>query len=212
MASAGTFLDDLAKEGGGSAGDNDLVQEIFNTLNEPSQANPIYGQGAAPPPPMGVRAPMMNAQQQLPNTLPNTADPAIPTAHMIGRDHPTNADFQQAILQSTGPVAFNSMDPGSTLGQSVQSMMLPPPNHAVYQEPKKNWQGTILTEMKQPVLVALIVFIVTLPALNLLVSHYAPKLMKSTGEFTALGMVLRAVIAGGLFWFFQNVVGPLVSF
>jgi len=207
MAQAGTRLEDLDKGHPGS-GDNDLVQQIFDTMNEPSGSNPIFG-SSAPPVPMGSRAPMINAQQQMPSTLPMNADPAVPTAHMIGSDHPTAADFQ--TVMNNGPIPFNSMEPGSSLGQSVHSMNVPS-NHTVMEEPRKNWHGKMIDELKQPILVALIVFIITLPALNLLIAHYAPKLLKSSGEFNAIGMSVRALLAGGLFWFFQNVVGPLVSF
>lgn len=206
MANAGTMLDELGQ--GAPAGDGDLVQEIFRTMNEPSQANPIYN-NTAPPPPVGVRAPMMNAQEPMPSTLPNSADPTVPTAHMIGRDHPTSADFQAMV--NSGPVAFNMAGPGGNY-QSAHAMEPFQPTMQEQGPPKKNWQGQFIDELKLPVLVALVVGIVTLPALNLLVAHYAPKLMLPTGEFTWLGLILRAVIAGALFWFFQTVVGPLVAF
>lgn len=215
MTSAGTFLEDLDKARPNGNGDSDLVEEIFQTLNEPSQSNPIFSGGTqAPPPPVGARKPMINAQQQLSN-IP--ADPAVPTAHMIGNEHPTPADFQN-MMAASGPVAFNSN--GGFASQSAPSMFLNNTNNSMngsmndvaYVEPKKNWQGTLIDEVRQPILVAIIVFLVTLPALNLLVANYAPKLLKPTGEFTAVGMLIRACIGGALFWFFQNVVGPLVRF
>jgi hypothetical protein len=201
MSQAGTFLDDLDK-GHPDSGDTDLVKQIFDSMNEPSSSNPVHSMPSS-------RAPMINAQQQLPNTLQTTADPSIPTAHMIGREHPTSADFQQMIMNSD-PVAFNSHGPGSSIGQSVSSMNVPTPY--IQDTPKMNWQGKMIDELKQPILIAIIVFVITLPALNLLVAHYLPSLLKSTGEFTMLGMLARSLLAGGLFWFCQNIVGPLVSF
>jgi hypothetical protein len=86
-----------------------------------------------------------------------------------------------------------------------------PPPQQYYEEPKKNLQGQIIDELKQPILVAIIVFLVTLPAVNLLVSHYAPSLLRPGGDLTTLGMVARASIGGLIYWVLQHVVGPLVS-
>jgi hypothetical protein len=112
------------------------------------------------------------------------------------------------MMAAQGPLPFNAMAP-QMAGPATQVTQLPPT--AVYEEPKKNWTGQWIDELKEPLLVAIVLFILTLPAVNLLATHYAPKLLRPGGDFTPLGLVARALLGGGLFWVFQRVVGPLVS-
>jgi hypothetical protein len=80
-----------------------------------------------------------------------------------------------------------------------------------YKAPEKNWQGQWVDELKQPILVAILFFVITLPAVHLLVSHYAPTLLGPGGNFTTMGNVARALCSGGLYWVLQRVVAPLLS-
>jgi hypothetical protein len=196
MSEAGTLLSDLENA---KPSDHDLVDSILSDINH-------MGGGGAPPPPQGARMPVQNAPP-VGSTYPNAADPAVPTAHLIGRDHPTEADFQRMMMAAQGPLPFNAMAP--QMQQTIQQPM----DHSQqsYEEPKKNWQGQWIDELKQPILVSIIIFVMTLPAVNLLVSHYAPTLLRPGGDFTTLGMVARAAIGGALFWVLQRVVAPLVS-
>ena len=205
MADAGTLLSEL--DGNGRPSDVDLVDSILSDLNQPSGNNPIVRGQGAPPPPTGVRMPMQPQEQGLSSTYPNAADPAVPTAHLIGRDHPTEADFQRMMMAAQGPLPFNAMTP--QMQASVPQTT--PPQQQTYEEPKKNWQGQWIDELKQPILVAIILFVMTLPAINLLISHYAPKLLRPGGDLNTLGLVTRALIGGALYWILQRVVAPLLS-
>lgn len=203
MSDAGTLLSDLENV---KPTDHDLVDSILSDINKINGSNPSQGMEGAPPPPQGARMPVQNVPP-VGSTYPNAADPSVPTAHLIGKDHPTEADFQRMMMAAQGPLPFNAMAPQmqQPIQQVVQQI------HPVYEEPKKNWQGQWIDEVKQPILVSIIVFIMTLPAVNLLVSHYAPTLLRPGGDFTTLGMVARAAIGGALFWVLQRVVAPLVS-
>jgi hypothetical protein len=170
-------------------------------LNQPSGG----GGQRAPPPPAARMAMQQNAP--MPSAYPNAADPSVPTAHMIGKDHPTEADFQRMMMAAQGPLPYNAMAP-QMQGMAAPPAPSPPPS---YEEPKKNWQGQWIDELKQPLLVALVLFVVTLPAVNLLVSHYAPSLLRPGGDFTTIGLVARSVLGGVLFWILTRVVAPLVS-
>ena len=195
MSEAGTPLSEL---GNALPNDRDLVDSIFADLNQ-TKAPQAPQQGPGPRGAMQQAPPM-------PSTFPNAADPAVPTAHMIGKDHPTEADFQRMMMAAQGPLPFNAMAP--QMAAPIQQAQVPAP---VYEEPKKNWTGQWIDELKEPLLVAIVLFIVTLPAVNLLATHYAPKLLRPGGDFTPLGLVARAVLGGALFWVFQRVVGPLVA-
>jgi hypothetical protein len=208
MSQAGTLLSDLGN-GPSPGNDNDLVQQILADMNS-APPNPVVqtnhnihgmqnqmGQGQG----QGQRQQMMNAQQPQQSTYPQAADPNVPTAHMIGRSHPTEADFNRMM--------FNSQQ-GSMQGapympiQQMQQMQLPP------QPPAKNMMGDAADEFKMPLLVAIVCLIVSLPAVNLLVSHYAPWLLRPGGDMNVYGLVFRSLVAGLLFWFLQRVVAPLL--
>ena len=202
MSDAGTLLSDLDSA---KPNDRDLVDSILADINQVSGSNPSMGMGGGGAPPSGVRMPMQTVPSH-PMTHPNASDPAVATAHMIGRDHPTEADFQRMMMAAQGPVPFNAMAP--QMQQTIQTMQHAP---QVYEEPKKNWQGQWIDELKQPIAVAIIVFVMTLPAFNLLVSHYSPNLLRPGGDLNTMGMLARAGLGGLMYWILQRVISPLLS-
>lgn len=211
MATSGTLLSDLNGDAASSSGDNDLVKKIFADMNMGSQANPIMPSGAGGSGSM-IMAPNPNTTQQM------TMDNVPATSHIIGRDHPTPGDFAAAVhgvsrTEMSGmappPMAANGMMPQGAYApymvqQQQQPMMMP-------QFPQKNMYARIADELKTPILVSILVFVFSLPFLNILLSHYAPMLLKPTGDLTSAGLLLKAVAAGGAFWVLQRVIAPLVS-
>ena len=198
MSDAGTLLSNL--DGMARPSDGDLVDSILSDMNHSSGSNPVMSNA---PSPVGARL-SMQPVNPMPGNFPTATDPAVPTAHMIGRDHPTEADFQRMMMAAQGSLPFNSPPPQMQQQQPLVST-------EVYMEPKKNPQGQWIDELKQPIIVAMIVFIMTLPAINLLVSHYAPQLLRPGGDFTTMGSVARALVGGALFWVLQRVIAPLLS-
>jgi hypothetical protein len=210
MASSGTLLSDL-NEGGGSmgGGDNDLVKKIFADMNQGSGANPLMPSGA------GGSGSMIMAPN--PNTLqPMVMDNVPATSHIIGRDHPTPGDFAAAVhgvsrTEVAGmvppPMPANGMMPQGQFApyMTQQAPMMMP------QIPQKNMYARIADELKTPILVSILVFVFSLPFLNILFSHYAPMLLKPTGDLTSVGLLIKAVAAGSAFWILQRFIAPLVS-
>jgi hypothetical protein len=86
--------------------------------------------------------------------------------------------------------------------------MQPP---TIVMETKGNYYTDIVAQMKQPILVAIIVFIVSMPALNVLLGYYVPSLLRLGGDLNMMGLAVRAVIAGFLFWFIQKILVPLMA-
>jgi hypothetical protein len=210
MAESGTMLSDLENA---PPSDGDLVNSIYSDLGMPSGQNPLVPQ-MAPQPPMGVRAPqMVNQQGPLPPMMGKATDPAVPTAHMIGREHPTAADFDR-MMSSHGPMPYNG-GPGASMGYAPANANMP--LHTMqgptipYEPPKKNWQGQWIDELKQPLLVAIVIFVMTLPAIHLVVNHYIPSLLHSGGSFTPVGQLARALAGGLLYWVLMRVIAPLLS-
>lgn len=200
MASAGTSLADLDSKSP-VMGDDDLVNKILADMNS-SGGNPViqggnHGGGNLPPAPSGrvISSPNPNS------VFPQAVDPATATAHMIGKEYPTPADF--ASLMSNG------------YAPSPQVMAQV---HAAQQAPmlsqlssKGNWYTGILNELRQPILVALIVFVMSMPVIHIMIGHYLPSLLRPGGDMTTLGLLFKAVLGGSLFWFIQKVLVPLVA-
>ena len=201
MATAGTLLSDLdGKAPVFSNKDDDLVNKILADMNIPSSANPVMQAQHAPPPPSGHGNRMIQAPN--PNTTyPMASDPATATAHMIGKEYPSPADFAN-LMHS--PQYGHSGSAYAPLGQPAA------PAPVLIQPTKGNVYSDIMTQMKQPLLVAIIIFIVSLPIINVLIGHYLPSLLRLSGELTTVGLVVKSLVGGFLFWFIQKILVPLM--
>jgi hypothetical protein len=190
--SAGTLLSDLDQSSGG--GDSDLVQQILQDMNHPTGSSP---QARPPPPPLPQQQPVYQQQMAGGTTAPITMDSRIPTAHIIGNEHPTPAEFASAIG-------------GAPVIQNTVGMM--PGVAQPYTAPSKNLYGRVLDEVKIPFVVALLFFVFSLPPIRVLCAHYMPSLIKQTGEFTTMGLLGTSAVVGIFFWILQRVIAPLLSF
>ena len=198
MASAGTLLSDLDSKSPVMSKDDDLVNKILADMNMPSSSNPIM---SAPPPPSGNGSRMI--QSPNPNTVyPMATDPSIATAHMIGKEYPSTADF--ANLMHSPSYSHG----GSPYASVAPHQMVAPPTLV---ETKGNFYSDVMAQMKQPILVAIIIFLVSLPVLNVLIGHYVPSLLRIGGDVTTAGLVVKSAIGGFLFWFIQKVLVPLMA-
>ena len=168
-------------------------------MNLPSSSNPIMNNV---PPPSGNGNRMI--QSPNPNsTYPMSSDPATATAHMIGKEYPSTADFanmMHAPSYSHGGSAYASVAP---------QMMQPAPT--LIEHTKGNFYADIISQIKQPLLVAIIIFLVSLPVLNVLIGHYLPSLLRMGGDLTTVGLAFKSLIGGFLFWFIQKVLVPLMA-
>jgi hypothetical protein len=201
MSSAGTLLADLDSKAPAS-GDDDLVQRIMADMNI-SGTNPIIqggrqSGGNLPPPPSGrvISSPNPNT------TFTQAIDPATATAHMIGKDYPTPADF--ATLMANGYAPSPQM-----MAQVHQQATAPILSQLSVS--KGNWYTDIINQMRQPILVGLIVFIMSLPVIHVMIGHYLPSLLRPGGDLTTLGLAAKSILAGALFWFLQKVIVPLLA-
>jgi hypothetical protein len=214
MSSSGTLLSELdSNQGAGN--DGDLVKKIFADMNMASGSNPI----------------MNNVGQMItspnPNSIaPMSMDSAPVTSHIIGKDHPTPADFAAAMHGAGGSrmnegnvpppmpgnMAANLMPPGAwnpyMQQQPPQQQMMPMPLDT---GSKKNMYARIADEVKIPILVTILVFVFSLPFLNVLFSHYIPSFVKPTGDLTTVGLLVKSLVAGTSFWILQRVIAPLLS-
>jgi hypothetical protein len=200
---SGTLLSDLDSSPSGS--DDNAVQRILNEMNG---GGPTMSQQQIQPPQLQSRQPSAPAQvMNAPNpnsTARHSMDNVPATAHMIGMEHPTNADFNAMMYQRPPPQQQWNMQPQQ---HQQQYPMMQPPN---YYSSMKPWSFDIINELKTPILVALLFFVASLPVMNVMISHYLPSFVKGTGELTTFGLLLKSALAGGAFWILQRIVAPLL--
>ena len=200
MASAGTSLADLDSKSP-VMGDDDLVNKILADMNSSGgnlviQGGNNGGGNLAPAPSSRV------ISSPNPNSIfPQAVDPATATAHMIGKEYPTPADF--ASLMSNGYA------PSPQVMAQVQAAQHAPMLSQI--SSKGNWYTDILNQLRQPILVAFIVFIMSMPVIHIMIGHYLPSLLRPGGDMTTLGILFKAGLSGALFWFIQKVLVPLVA-
>ena len=65
-------------------------------------------------------------------------------------------------------------------------------------------------EMKTPVLVAIIVFVMSLPFVNTMIGLYLPSMLRIGGDLTTMGLALKSAAGGVLFWVLHRIVAPLI--
>jgi hypothetical protein len=200
-----TLLSDL--DSAPAQGDGDFVQNILNEMNgvggQQQAPSPVQG----PPAVGGFNQGVINAPN--PNTIaPRQMDSGPATAHMIGNSHPTPADFTQ-MMNSSGAGASPAAAPqGDQWGASYtaqQPRAAPPP------APKRSWLTRIIDDFRIAFFVAIVVFVFSLPVVNFLFAHYIPSMVKSTGELTLLGLLIKSFVAGSTFWVIQRVIVPLLT-
>ena len=188
-----TLLSDL--DSSPASGDGDFVQSILNEMNG--------GPPPPQPPPAGFNQGVINAPN--PNTVvPHTMDSAPITSHMIGNSHPTPADFTQ--MMNTHPMGASQG--GGMGGAAFQPHQPPPPPPP---PAKRSWLSRTADDIRSTVCIAILVFVFSLPIVNFLFAHYLPWTVKSTGDLTWVGLLVKSLLAGITFWILQRVVVPLLS-
>ena len=205
MANAGTLLSDLDGKAP-IAGDGDLVNMIYQDMNQ-GDMRPGMPSGGAPG---GVQGPMMTMPPPQQSNQHYQMDSVPPTAHIIGGQHPTSADFAH-MLQSSAPGYASAGWSGQ--GQQVNQgqAQLAAQIASMQASQGKAWSNYIADEMRVPILIAILVFVVNLPFLSILVAHYAPWMLKSSGDMNLYGQVSKAFLVGALFWGANRVILPLLG-
>jgi hypothetical protein len=190
-----TLLSDLDSSPG-SGGDGDLVDQIIKEMNGSGGGANMF----TPPQPPPSPAMMPSNPGMMPVQTSNTAlsshhmDNAPATAHMIGGAQPTPADFAAA------------MHGGPMIQEPAPAYERP-----VVRSSKRSMMQLVGEEFKIPLLVALIVFVFSLPVVNFLFSHYFPYLVMPTGQLKTLGLGAKSLVAGVVFWVLQRIIVPLFS-
>jgi hypothetical protein len=201
MSSSGTLISELDSSPS-LDGDGDLIKRIMADVNS---------SGVLPPPSPAPSINVVNSPN--PNsTFQHAMDNVPATAHIIGKDHPSSGDFQAAIQHTggyapSGPTGYA----GNPMPMMQQAAWQAPPSPPVLIPEPRKWSSFIFDEVKMPILVSLLVFVFSLPILNIVIATYVPYLVKSTGDLTTFGLILKSLLAGSTFWILQRIVVPLLS-
>jgi hypothetical protein len=208
MANAGTLLTDLDSKAP-IAGDGDLVKMIYSDMN-----NSGGGTGV---PMGGIQNGPQNPMPPPQSTQSYQMDPVPATAHIIGGQHPTNGDFAR-MLQSSTPgfpsggnwasatAGYNDQGQGPSAQSQIAAQIA-----SIQASQGKSWKSYIGDEMKAPILIAILAFVVNLPFLSVLVAHYAPWMLKASGDMNIYGQLSKALLVGVLFWGTNRIILPLVA-
>jgi len=210
MANAGTLLSDLDGKAP-IAGDGDLVNMIYQDMNSGQGMRPGMPSAMAPG---GVQGPMMPMPPPQQSTQQYQMDSGPPTAHIIGGQHPTSADFAQMLQSSTpGFAAGGNWDSAPNMGGSnqAQQAQLAAQIASMQASQGKAWGSYLGDEFKTPLLIVILVFFINLPFLSVLVAHYAPWMLKSSGDMNLYGQVSKALLVGLLFWGANRIILPLLG-
>jgi hypothetical protein len=207
MANAGTLLSDLDGKAP-IAGDGDLVKMIYQDMNSGTEMRPGTAMG-------GIQSGPMNPMPPPQSTQHYQMDPTPPTAHIIGGQHPTAGDFAQ-MLQSSAPGFaaggnWAAAPQPNSGGGGASHAQLAAQIASMQASQGKAWSNYIGEELKTPLLIALLVFFVNLPFLSVLVAHYAPWMLKASGDMNLYGQLSKALLVGVLFLGANRVILPLVS-
>lgn len=207
MANAGTLLSDLDGKAPLS-GDSDLVKMIYQDMNS-GDMRPGMSSGAAPG---GVQGPMIPMPPPQQSTQQYQMDPGPATAHIIGGQHPTSADFASMVQGSSpGFAAGGNWGAAPSSSTNAQQVHLAQQIAAMQASQGKLWSSYIADEMKVPILIAILVFVVNLPFLSVLVAHYAPWMLKTSGDMNVYGQISKALLVGLLFWGSNRIILPLLG-
>jgi hypothetical protein len=208
-SSAGTLITDL--DSSSPVTDNDIVAQMLADMNggapvqQQQQAPPPQMQQASALPPAPSGRHMMNAGPAPNSILANTIDPNVATAHLIGNNQPSPADFAMLMNQVQMGHQYQQPHQGYYMPQADSATIKAAGGSSFFSD---NW----LREFKTPILVAIIFCLMSMPVINVMIGHYFPRLLRIGGDLTMLGLAVKSIMAGAAFFIIQRVFVPLVTY
>ena len=182
--SLSTPLDQLGSaDAGPPPADEERVKRILAEMNA--------GELTQPAPPVAGMGRVITEPPLSMSTGQVRMDVDTARANVIGNSIPTMADFQAMFAQAAPGMAPYH---GPAV---VPAAMIP-------QAPKMvSWKNQIMAQLRAPVTVAIIVFLLNMPVVTSLLSRYASWMYLSSGEISIGGLFVKAVLAAGIFMLYQ---------
>ena len=117
---------------------------------------------------------------------------------------------EQVNMQPNQPPIMQTPPPNlSTVNYQMDTQVMPqipaqeveqPPMQLSMPEPTPSMMQNILENAKDPASVVLLAFVMNLPMVENILIKYVPKIVNNLGQMNYLGMLLKAVIIGVLFF------------
>jgi len=186
---SGTPIDALETGNVPNAADASRMAEILRDMNA-SGAEVAAGGSAAPPPQMMPQAPQM---QQMPQMM---------------------QQMQQMPMMQM-PMPMNAMGPvGGMNGQIPMMVQQQAPQFVPYDDgdsrappPKKNMWSTFFDNLTDPIIVAILIFTLSLPVLQTFLSKYATWAFSLGGQLSWLGLIAKSLLGAVLFALYKMAAG-----
>ncbi len=168
--------------------DEERVKRILAEMNAGDIAPSAAPPAPAPLPRVITEPPLSTSTGQI------RMDADTARANVIGNSTPTMADFQAMFAQaSPGMAPYHGP-------AAVPAAVVPPPPKA------SNWKSQLSTQLRGPVAVAIIVFLLTMPIVTSILSRYASWMYLSSGEISIGGLLVKALLGAILFALYQGIV------
>ena len=181
-----TSLEDLQNDNTGAMPPAD-AERVRRILSEMTSDSSIQSPPALVPTQRAITEPPVSM-----STGQLRMDAGTARAHVIGNSAPTMADFH-SMFQPAAP----GMAPyhGSA---AIQAPPQPPPTKPT------SWKDIAITQLRGPVAVAILVFLLNMPIVTSILSRYASWMYLSSGEISVAGLLVKALLAGALFLAYQT--------
>ena len=182
-----TPIDQLQETPAGPPADEERVKRIMAEMNA--------GDMIQPPPPISSQQPgrVITEPPVSTSTGMLRMDPGTSRAHVIGSSIPTMADFQ-AMFQPAPP----GMAPYPSALSSAPATL---PSRS--KESSFSWKQSL----REPLAVTILVFLLNLPIVTSILSRYASWMYLTSGEISVAGLVVKALLAGSVFFVYQLING-----
>lgn len=180
-------LDDLGttEPAATATADEERVRRIMASINASESVQAPPAQHASPQvitePPLSV------------STGQVRMDPGTARAHVIGNSTPSMADFQ-AMFQQMSPGMAPFHGPAATPAGPVVPVPI---------KSSSDWRATLAAYTRGPLVVGIIVFLLNMPVVTGVLSRYASWMYLSSGEISVGGLLVKALLAAGLFAIYQ---------
>jgi len=178
ISSEGTPIDALETGNVPNSADAARMAQIMQDIN--ASGGEIAGSGSG-----AGGAPQNELMPQQPRQAPSQMLPPHSGIPMDGMTGQMPAMVQQQVPRQN-------------------SQFVPYDDEPAYGAPRKNAWGTFMERLTDPLVVAVLIFVLSLPALQTFGSKYAPWAFAIGGQLSWLGLIAKAVFGGLLFWVFKT--------
>lgn len=191
--SEGTSLEDIEAGNVAHTADSDVMNEILKDMNEITPDPPAYQQVQPQPQAMALPQALPQALSQPMYELPRALPPQQPMQH-----------YEPFMMQQQPPMP-SFMAPQQQY-EPVEQQQQPQQPQLLQAPLKKNTWSQIFDHLLEPLFVAFLVVILSLPAVHTWLAKYLKWAYHVGGALSWTGIVLQAAVAGLLFAGFQYVM------